>query len=385
MAGYKRLAATLIGLFLTLSIIWVGCSLPPNMGPDENKASPIYFGVSFGLNTSREAKLLIDKVKDYTNLLVINSWSISTNETALNEVCDYAVHAKLNFIVFFSFISRIAYPWHQSWLDMAKNRWGDRFKGVYLFDEPGGRQIDRGEWSEGTAILFRNASSYSEAAAIFTNSIRFINSTGDLKKRGIPMYTSDYALYWFDYLAGYDCVFVEFGWNHSRIRSIALGRGAAHVQDRDWGVIVTWTYTEPPYIEDAAELYRDLVTAYRAGAKYIIVFNYPKINEYGILSEEHFGALQKFWSFIHSPASRMQRTKAEAAYVLPKDYGWGMRSPEDKIWGIWPPDQLSQKIWSDVAALIQKYSLKLDIIYDDPKFNYTAKYPKLYFWNRTIA
>jgi len=84
----------------------------------------IFFGVSFGLNTTAEAKVLIDRVKGYTNLFVVNSWSISTNETALNEVCDYAAKAGLNFIVYFSFISRIIYPWHQSWLDAAKGRWG---------------------------------------------------------------------------------------------------------------------------------------------------------------------------------------------------------------------------------------------------------------------
>lgn len=84
----------------------------------------IFFGVSFGLNTTAEAKVLIDRVKGYTNLFVVNSWSISTNETALNEVCDYAAKAGLNFIVYFSFISRIIYPWHQSWFDAAKESGG---------------------------------------------------------------------------------------------------------------------------------------------------------------------------------------------------------------------------------------------------------------------
>jgi hypothetical protein len=34
--------------------------------------------------------------------------------------------------------------------------------------------------------------------------------------------------------------------------------------------------------------------------------------------------------------------------------------------------------------LIEKYGLKLDIIYDDPKFNFEEKYAKVYFWNSTI-
>ena len=63
-----------------------------------------FFGVSYGSNTTSEAKLLIDKVKGYTNLFVINSWDITTNETALNEICEYAIGAKLNVIVYFDFV-----------------------------------------------------------------------------------------------------------------------------------------------------------------------------------------------------------------------------------------------------------------------------------------
>ncbi len=112
----------------------------------------LFFGVSFGLNTASEAKLLIDKVKDYTNLFLINSWDISTNETALNEICEYAVNAKLHFIVFFSFVSHVAYPWHTTWLDTAKERFGEYFLGVYFYDEPGGNQIDKGVWRGGARM-----------------------------------------------------------------------------------------------------------------------------------------------------------------------------------------------------------------------------------------
>jgi len=47
-----------------------------------------YMGVAFGGNTSAEAKLLIDRVKNYTNLFVLQSGPISKNETATNEICD---------------------------------------------------------------------------------------------------------------------------------------------------------------------------------------------------------------------------------------------------------------------------------------------------------
>ena len=69
------------------------------------------------------------------------------------------------------------------------------------------------------------------------------------------LFTADYALYWFDYLAGYDVVLAEFGWNYSRQINVALNRGAATIQNKDWGVIVTWTYNNPPYIGSGEELY----------------------------------------------------------------------------------------------------------------------------------
>ena len=63
-----------------------------------------FFGVTFGGNTTKEAKLLIDKVKGYTNLFVVDNWDVALNETLLTEICDLAVNANLNVIVYFSFI-----------------------------------------------------------------------------------------------------------------------------------------------------------------------------------------------------------------------------------------------------------------------------------------
>ena len=69
-------------------------------------------------------------------------------------------------------------------------------------------------------------------------------------------------------------------------------------------------------------------------AKYLIVFNYPQINPYGALTEEHFTAMKTFWNKIHTfPGNASEKTDAQVALVLPKDYGWGMRDGYDNIWG----------------------------------------------------
>jgi hypothetical protein len=380
----KRIAVLLLAILLlsvALSYLAVYYSWKTSINNE------FFFGVSFGQETTEEAKVLIDKVKDYTNLFWVGSWSITTNETALNEVCDYAAKAGLNFIVFFSFVSRIIYPWHQTWLDTAKERWGDRFLGAYLFDEPGGKQIDTGGWNENMVQVFENASDYSDAANLFVDSISSINSTTDVKKRGIPVFTSDYALYWFDYLAGYDTVFVELGWNHSATQNIALGRGAANVQGKEWGAIVIWTYPNPPYLASGPEILEEMLAAYRAGAKYVLVFNYPiypEENPYGILTEQHFAAMQQFWAYTQNHPEQHGTALGQVAFVLPKDYGWGMRNVEDKIWGLWSSDEKAPLIWGNMNKLIAKYGLKLDIIYDDVRFNYEEKYSEVYFWNSTI-
>lgn len=195
-----------------------------------------FCGVSFGGYTTEEAKLLIDRVKDYTNLFIINSYDISIDEDSLNEICQYLVDSDMYFMVFFDWISRQWYPWHQTWLDTAEERFDDKFLGVYLYDEPGGRQIDTGFWKgENNPGYNETISDYSEAAEAFVTSIGSYNSTEDVKNRNMQMFTSDYALYWFDYMAGYDTVFVELGWNHSRINHIGLCRNAADVQGKGLG------------------------------------------------------------------------------------------------------------------------------------------------------
>jgi len=377
---------------LLLSVLLVSVVCFPiiyvhNENKNEASAEEFFFGVSFGGNTASQAKSLIDKVRGYTNFFLINNWDISTNETALNEISQYAIDVNMKIMVYFDFIPYQTYPWVQTWLSTAKERWENRFLGVYLYDEPGGKQIDTGQWRSGDTAekLFENVSDYSDAANRFTTAIPSGLSWQFARSKSLPLFTSDYALYWFDYLAGYVGIFVELGWNHSRIQHIALGRGAANVQDRDWGAILVWKNRTEPALGSEAEILQDMITAYRAGAKYVIVFDFPYNQPFGILEEEHFAAMETFWNMTHSPhQSSIQKVEAEVAFVLPKDYGWGIRTVNDNIWGVWQADDKAPLIWENMNKLIQRYGLKLDIIYDDPQFNYEEKYSQIYYWNSTI-
>jgi len=387
-------------LVLTLVALMIfGVSLPVYLfcsSKSETVEEQFFFGVTYGSNTTWEAKLLIDKVKGYTNLFIIDSWDISTNETALNDICQYAVNAGLSTMVYFDYVFYEVeqWSWLRNWMETTRQRWGAKFLGIYLFDEPGGNQIDTNQWRSGTLArqAMENASDYSDAAGRFVTDIPSTISWRNVKSVNLPIFTSDYALYWFDYLAGYDTVFVELGWNTSSIQQIALCRGAANVQGKDWGAIITWTYHEPPYLASGPEIYEEMVTAYDAGAKYVVTFNFPKhpeTNPYGVLAEEHFVAMQRFWDYVQTPPRRGSADAGgQVAFVLPKDYGWGTRRTEnfieDRIWGYWPEDQTTLIVGKNMRTLLNLYGLKLDIIYDDPQFSYQEMYEQIYYWNSTL-
>jgi len=159
------------------------------------------------------------------------------------------------------------------------------------------------------------------------------------------------------------------------------------------GAIITWTYYEPPYLASGPEIYGEMVTAYDAGAKYVVAFNFPRhpeTNPYGVLAEEHFVAMQRFWDYVQAHPRRSNVDGgAQVAFVLPKDYGWGTRRTEnfieDRIWGFWPEDPTTLIIGKNMRALLNLYGLKLDIIYDDPQFSYQEMYEQIYYWNSTIV
>jgi hypothetical protein len=405
-------------LLITVVFLPSICFYPANASTGTSAQDIPFFGVTFGGNTTSEAKLLIDTVKGYTNLFIVDNWDIAMNETALTEICQYAYDANLYFIVYFSFVfftssqlngSRLnlftdagVAPFHVPWLSSANDKWGDKFLGAYVLDEPGGKQIDNAHYSGfGTTYAgrnqttFANVTTYSQAARNFTrglgsyyiqrlNNATYRGSIPNSTGRIIPVFTADNALYWFDYLAGYNVVFAELGWNHNEAQHIGLCRGAANVQGKDWGAIITWATNDPPYLPSGAQMLEELNTAYDAGAQYLIVFNYPQINLYGALLDEHFEAMEAFWVRMHS-SPRNGLLKADVAVVLPKDYGWGMRQASDRIWGLWEADALAPQVGAKIASLIKQYGFNLDIIFDDPAFNYTDKYSTIYYWNGTTT
>jgi hypothetical protein len=341
-----------------------------------------YVGVEVAYEDANatDVKAMVDKVKGYTNLVVIGSPEISLNQTALNNTCDYISNAGLNFIVLFTKSTMYTTYDPFAWMTDAKQKYGDKFLGVYRYDEPGGNQLD-----DGNETLVTNAANYSDAARQYAEYLGGIIVNYYLNYAP-QVFTADYALQWFDYKSNYSAVFTEFASNNTREIAIAQCRGAASHIGRDWGTIITWKYDAQPYIESGEELYNDMVSAYANGAKYVIVFDHPKLDTYGILKEEHFDALKRFWDYVQSNQQDFNSRKATVAYVLPQDYAFGLRRADDKIWGLWEPDELSGKVWSDVNKLVDLYGFGWDIVYDEPGVVDAARnrYERLVFWNETV-
>lgn len=462
--------AVLIILIAMVATLLAQYDIPKKLTHNEM----IYVGVTYCGDSVVDAKLLIDQVKSYTNLFVLQSGNLQRNLAIVDEIGDYAVSSGLYFIPYFgSYIS----PSLSSWLEAAKQRWGLRFLGVYYDDEPGGKMLDdyvefkdaetgdtitKTRYGDlvvekpngvvihfeigGTIHLFEPAllsenSNFAPAepaqvwatdiyATFYPNDTVVIkgSNSGSLgsnqdtywyslvtyqellsqrpfkdfneiadrfylrNKENIQfmtnhnrVFTSDYALYWFDYRAGYDVVLAQIGWNNSFSQNIALIRGAANVQGKEWGIILTWKYDTAPYLDSGPELLSQMLDAYACGAKYIILFNYYEEgtdNPYGTLKEEHFIALKNFWGNIHDSSRIYESIQATDALFLPKNYGCGMRWEEDRLWGIMEPDANSHKIWATLQRALAEKGLHLDIIYDDLEYDITNKYRQVSYWNQ---
>jgi hypothetical protein len=427
MSGFRHTKKFLIAILLIIILaVSVAATYVTYSNVDNTKPDPgAYIGVAFSGNNAQEAKLLIDKVKSYTNLFVFSTGRnpISTNQTSIEEICDYAVSNGLSIIVNLGWrdynVTKQSWFWQQNSLEPIREnwiqRWGDKFLGVYYNDEIGGVQLDA-NWSDffkangpkmntiddirikdmyqiylkmlDSQVNGTKVTDYDLEANFFTNDcVRGDHGLGILNNAGFKTFTSDYCLYWWNYLGGYNTMFAELGWNNSVAEQIALVKGAARLQDKEWGTIVTWKYDQAPYIDSGYEIYNQMLSSYEAGAKYIVVFDYPYIsgNNYGVLTNDHFSALQRFWNDINN-GKYVDYSGPSAVLVLPHNYGWGMRSPNDTIWGFWPADIKSVQIGTAASTLLARYGINLDIVYEDSAYPVASgHYQNVYYWNQTLT
>ena len=87
--------ASLIFLIIFATVIatteLLQISINTNHSLQAPEKSGFHLGVSFCGNTTDQAIVLIDKVKTYTNLFVIQSGPVSVNETAMNQIVEFSL------------------------------------------------------------------------------------------------------------------------------------------------------------------------------------------------------------------------------------------------------------------------------------------------------
>jgi hypothetical protein len=409
----KRWAAIVLLVLLgaTTLLVWSQTVPSSSANPD------VYVGIDVAYD-NQTMTALIDQVSAYTNLFIVGCTAITQNQTRLDDTCQYLYDKGLSFIVYQD--APVDYPTYTSsanhtvpynstnapypqtgsnstgqrppantsrplnvlavsnWTQTAKERWGEKFLGIYFMDEVAGRQLDSAPgWVE-----VRNASSCVDAASQFNVSVsRSLQWMRNSYSNGqeLKMFSSDYALYQFDYDAGYDVMFAQFGWNYSRQLNIALCRGAATVANKEWGAIITWEYDQPPYLESASRLYNDMVLAYNNGAKYIAVFDSNEAYTQSILTADQLNALKNFWQYVKENPRAQSSVNNRVGLVLPDCYGYGFRGPNDSIWGLWPANSYSTSLSSVVGDKLIEYGEKLDIIYNQTQFSMAGYKQLIYF------
>ncbi len=389
MKKLKIVVAIELAIIVVLALMVAAQNVSLSNHDHPKQAQPKFFvGVELGYETTvSQAKAVIDRVKDYTNLIVIATPTITADAVTLNETCDYAYKAGMYIMVYFSMqMYPDSYPGTSSqplslnntqvdmtevafrpfvWVIGAQERYGDHFLAVYFHDEPGGTTLD-------TPPLIPSGEqpNYTELSNAFVqkNVTDRMNVFSPVAHRiGVDVLTSDYGLYWFDYKGGYDVVLAQLGWNNSRPLQIGLTRGAANIMGHDWGTILTWTYDKPPYMENATAFYKDMKVSYDAGAKYVVIYDSTQNYTGTTLTEDHYTALRNFWNYVQQNPKNQGSVKADVALILPQDYGFGFRSPIDSVWGV-KSDALAPKMYADVMSLVDKYGYNADVIYSDPEF-----------------
>lgn len=441
----KRAFTAVIATVIIVGILLAGFLI---LKQDSPKKSPdAYVGIEYTGDSVEDGKALIDKVKGYTNLFVLASGLLQRDFESVNELGDYAVDAGMYFLPYFGNYIQATFS---SWLESAKERWGDHFLGVYYSDEPGGKMLDDyvqfedistgdsitktrygdvfvekengvqinyefegsvrlyepsrdGEFNY-EAIFYPNGTitvvnaapngfsydSYEELQSVrpfkdFDDTYeRFVDRTKsniEYLKNNTRVFTSDYDLQWFDYLSGYDVVLAQIGWNLTFNQQIAQIRGAAQLQNKEWGITITWNNQSPPYLANGTEILSQMKSAYECGAQYLVVFDYytNDSSAYGTMLDEHFEALQKFWNdVVTNPDEAKGSSQADSAIVFPHNYGWGARWMEDKIWGIFKADDRTKQMWTIMQVALQEHGLNLDIVYADSNYPLPSKYQNIY-------
>ena len=115
-----------------------------NLLSDENEKSPpnLYIGVDVGFGNETDVYNVADAVQGFANLIIIGSQTVTSDTAKLTNVCNYLYNHGFSFIIFISYGPVVPAGPSREFFSTTVKQWGDKFLGIYIFDEPGGKQLD---------------------------------------------------------------------------------------------------------------------------------------------------------------------------------------------------------------------------------------------------
>ena len=112
----RTLAGMLFVAIITVALVAVIL----NTNRPDQKLTNTFVGVSFGGNSVAQGEQLVDKVKGYANLFVLQSGVLEQDFNSVNELGDYAVAAGMYFLPYFGAYVPSTFA---AWLVSAEQRW----------------------------------------------------------------------------------------------------------------------------------------------------------------------------------------------------------------------------------------------------------------------
>lgn len=225
---HSRLFLGVLSVLLAIILLAAALAVQKSFFKPDSKPD-LLVGVDVGYGDAETVYTIANAVSGYANLIVLGSTEVTANMTALTNVCDYLSQKGFYFIVYVGLGNGTYFPPSGptfEFIQTANNRWGAKFLGTYLFDEVGGKQLDfPPNYPDRPAKV---ASNFSNVAIQYFLGVQpylsiyrdFYYSSPQMK-----LYTSDYALYWYDYCSGYDVVFAEFLGNQTQNQiAVSLAR-----------------------------------------------------------------------------------------------------------------------------------------------------------------
>jgi hypothetical protein len=101
MANKRRVVLTSSIVIIAIIVVSSFAAMEASKLPSTSMASkkPFYVGITYCGSSVIEAQQLIDTVKNYTNLFVLQSGPLMYDVSASEEICDYAVQSGLYIII----------------------------------------------------------------------------------------------------------------------------------------------------------------------------------------------------------------------------------------------------------------------------------------------